>query len=192
MPSSASRHSVAPAKINLGLSVLRRRSDGFHDIETVLLPIGWHDLLHVAPSNAFRFTCSDSSLPTDERNLCVRAAHLLMYMHGYLPPEVVHPPFPGEEGAAEGGGRIRGIQLAEVAVELGWAVGPPMRLGRFACSLATGGSIYPKRTCTRSHPNWGPTSLFSCTNKLWWQPGAEICLRLSQTNPTACRTLSSW
>jgi hypothetical protein len=44
-----------------------------------------------------------------------------MYMHGYLPPEVAHPPFPGEDGAAGGGGRIRGIQLAEVAAELGYA-----------------------------------------------------------------------
>jgi pimeloyl-ACP methyl ester carboxylesterase len=45
---------------------------------------------------------------------------LVMYMHGYLPPEIEHPPFPGEEGA--GGGGIRGIQLPEVAVELGYAV----------------------------------------------------------------------
>jgi len=45
---------------------------------------------------------------------------LVMYMHGYLPPEAEHPPFPGEEGAGSGG--IRGIQLPEVAAGMGWAV----------------------------------------------------------------------
>jgi hypothetical protein len=47
---------------------------------------------------------------------------LVMYMHGYLPPEIAHPPFPGEENYSAEGGRIRGIQLPEVAVELGYAV----------------------------------------------------------------------
>jgi len=47
---------------------------------------------------------------------------LVMYMHGYLPPEAAHPPFPGEEGFSAGGGRIRGIQLPEVAIQLGYAV----------------------------------------------------------------------
>jgi hypothetical protein len=47
---------------------------------------------------------------------------LVMYMHGYLPPEVAHPPFPGEKGYSAEGGRIRGIQLPEVAGQLGFAV----------------------------------------------------------------------
>jgi len=65
---------AAPAKINLGLRVLRRRPDGYHDIETVLLRIPWSDQLSAAAEAAFVFTCSDPLLPTDERNLCVRAA----------------------------------------------------------------------------------------------------------------------
>ena len=35
----------APAKINLALEVARRRPDGWHDIETVVVPIDWHDLI---------------------------------------------------------------------------------------------------------------------------------------------------
>jgi 4-diphosphocytidyl-2-C-methyl-D-erythritol kinase len=66
---------VAQAKINLGLRVLRRRSDGYHDIETVLLRIPWGDQVHAAPDTSFAFTCSDPLLPTDARNLCVRAAY---------------------------------------------------------------------------------------------------------------------
>ena len=37
----------APAKINLALEVVRRRPDGWHDIESVVVPIDWHDLIGV-------------------------------------------------------------------------------------------------------------------------------------------------
>lgn len=38
------------AKINLGLHILRRRADGYHDIETLMLPVDWNDILEVVPS----------------------------------------------------------------------------------------------------------------------------------------------
>ncbi|MBX2822756.1 MAG: 4-(cytidine 5'-diphospho)-2-C-methyl-D-erythritol kinase, partial [Rhodothermaceae bacterium] len=63
----------APAKINMGLHVLRKREDGYHDIETVLLRIGLHDTLRISSADTFSFTCSDASLPTNEDNLCVKA-----------------------------------------------------------------------------------------------------------------------
>ena len=67
----------APAKINLGLHVLRKRDDGYHDIETVLLRTAWADLLRMQKAKAFSFTCSDATLPVDENNLCVRAIRRL-------------------------------------------------------------------------------------------------------------------
>lgn len=63
----------AHAKINLGLHVLRRRPDGFHDLETVFLRIGWADQLRFTRASDVSMTCSDASLPTDEGNLCVKA-----------------------------------------------------------------------------------------------------------------------
>ena len=63
----------APAKINLGLRILRKRADGFHDLETVFLRIGWADTLTLAPAQHTTMTCSDPSLPVDESNLCLRA-----------------------------------------------------------------------------------------------------------------------
>lgn len=73
---------AAPAKINLGLHVLRRRPDGYHDVETVLLRLPWHDRLTATPAEAFAFTCSDAALPTDGGNLCVRAARALLAAAG--------------------------------------------------------------------------------------------------------------
>lgn len=67
----------APAKVNLGLHVLGKRADGFHDVETVMAPLGWSDMLRAGPASSFSFTCSDQSLPTDDSNLVVRAAKLL-------------------------------------------------------------------------------------------------------------------
>lgn len=64
----------APAKINLGLHVLRRRSDGYHDVETVLHRIDWADTITAQPADTLSMTCSDPALPTDEENLCLQAA----------------------------------------------------------------------------------------------------------------------
>jgi len=67
----------APAKINLGLHVLRERPDGDHDIETVLHRIDWADTIIATPADTLSLTCSDPALPTDENNLCLQAAHRL-------------------------------------------------------------------------------------------------------------------
>jgi 4-diphosphocytidyl-2-C-methyl-D-erythritol kinase len=67
----------APAKINLGLHVLRRRPDGYHDIETVFHRIDWADTITAAPAESLSLTCSDPSLPTDADNLCLQAAQRL-------------------------------------------------------------------------------------------------------------------
>jgi 4-diphosphocytidyl-2-C-methyl-D-erythritol kinase len=67
----------APAKINLGLHVLRRRQDGYHDIETVFIRIPWADVLHAQPSDALHLSCTEPSLPTGVENLVVQAARRL-------------------------------------------------------------------------------------------------------------------
>jgi 4-diphosphocytidyl-2-C-methyl-D-erythritol kinase len=66
----------AYGKINLGLRILRKREDGYHDITTVFHLIDVYDALSIQPSSSDVLECSDPSLPTDERNLCLRAARL--------------------------------------------------------------------------------------------------------------------
>lgn len=67
---------AAPAKINLTLRVLGKRADGFHEIETLIAPIGLADCLLAELADAWSFACDDPSVPGDERNLAVRAARL--------------------------------------------------------------------------------------------------------------------
>lgn len=73
----------AYAKINLALNVVGRRGDGFHDVETVMHAVSLSDeiTVEVSPSRhpevALRFV-GDCRLPTDERNIAVKAARLYL------------------------------------------------------------------------------------------------------------------
>jgi 4-diphosphocytidyl-2-C-methyl-D-erythritol kinase len=71
---------TAPAKINLHLRVGPPRADGFHPLLTWMATIGLSDKItfaHNPDRGEIHMTCSDSSLPCDDRNLVVRAAKLL-------------------------------------------------------------------------------------------------------------------
>lgn len=65
----------APAKINLSFKILRRREDGFHEIETLMAPISLGDKLTIEPNDSgLVFSTDDPSLPDGEDNLVVKAA----------------------------------------------------------------------------------------------------------------------
>jgi 4-diphosphocytidyl-2-C-methyl-D-erythritol kinase len=67
----------APAKINLSLKILSRRSDGFHEIETLIAPITHCDEIKIDRYDAkegIEFRCDDASVPQGDDNLAVRAA----------------------------------------------------------------------------------------------------------------------
>ena len=68
------------AKINLGLNILRKLPDGFHDIETLFYPIPWFDVLEIEPSDdtQVHFAVSGLEIPgVHGSNLCIKAVELL-------------------------------------------------------------------------------------------------------------------
>ena len=76
----------APAKINLSLDVLNRRSDGFHEIETLITTVSHFDTLHFQSvaggqieirNRPTWFNSESSTIPTDEANLAVKAVLLV-------------------------------------------------------------------------------------------------------------------
>ena len=78
------------AKINLGLRILRRRTDGYHDIESCMLPIGWADRLMVdiaaeATEDSYEIAGLAGELPI-QRNLIYKAVQLLRAHHPEIPP----------------------------------------------------------------------------------------------------------
>jgi len=66
----------APAKINFGLEILERRSDGYHEIETIFLPIDLWDDVRIERTNAagIEVRVSGAELPEGADNLAHRAA----------------------------------------------------------------------------------------------------------------------
>jgi 4-diphosphocytidyl-2-C-methyl-D-erythritol kinase len=66
----------APAKINLTLEVLAQRSDGYHGLRSVMVPLDLADELTIEPSTRFSFECDCSEL-ADEQNLAVAAVRAL-------------------------------------------------------------------------------------------------------------------
>lgn len=75
---------VAPCKINLGLDILRRRADGYHDIETVMMAVPHlADVLDIEPAQQTTFRGEGIAVDCSaEDNLCVRAARLMSEQYG--------------------------------------------------------------------------------------------------------------
>lgn len=70
----------AYAKINLGLDVLRRREDGYHEVQMVMQTVGLHDniMLKKLKTPGIRINTNLFYLPNNENNLAYKAAKLLM------------------------------------------------------------------------------------------------------------------
>ncbi len=93
------------AKINLGLHVLRRRPDGYHDIETVMIPVPLHDALEVkeaAHTTEIRIFGSEIAIPL-EQNLVYKAWKRLSDVYG-ISPVLFHLVKQIPSGAGLGGG----------------------------------------------------------------------------------------
>ena len=73
------------AKVNLTLEVLRRRDDGFHELATIFQAVDLCDRLTLEPADELTVVVHGADLPTDQRNLCYRAASRLAEVCGRQP-----------------------------------------------------------------------------------------------------------
>jgi len=71
-----------PAKVNLDLRVLGRRSDGFHELRVVFQAIDLWDRLSIGPGRGLSVSCNAAGVPAGPSNLVHRAAALLIARHG--------------------------------------------------------------------------------------------------------------
>ena len=92
------------AKINIGLQITEKRADGFHNIESCFVPVGWSDVLEITEDESFGFVSSGLAIPGDPAtNLCVRAYQILQKDFD-LPPVRMHLHKVVPIGAGLGGG----------------------------------------------------------------------------------------
>ena len=158
--SAASIIAEAPAKINLGLHVLGKRPDGYHTLESLMVPVSLCDVLRFELNpREIELHCPNSDLPTNEENLVYRAAELALNKcrwHGGVGIEL-NKNIP--VGAGLGGGSsdaaatllavnqllgspVDREDLHHLAVRLGADV-PFFLLGRWAVAKGIGDLLFP-------------------------------------------------
>ncbi|WP_306550523.1 4-(cytidine 5'-diphospho)-2-C-methyl-D-erythritol kinase [Daejeonella sp.] len=110
------------AKINIGLNIISRREDGFHNLETIFYPLAIRDALEVVEADQLKFTSSGLEIPGDAMdNLCLKAYHLLSKDYK-IPPVHIHLHKNIPIGAGLGGGSADAsffIRLINEKFELG-------------------------------------------------------------------------
>lgn len=123
------------AKINIGLNIESKRSDGYHNISSVFYPLkGSYDILEITKSPVFLFSCSGIKIPNGE-NLCEKAFSLIDSKFSISPVHIhLHKRIP--IGAGLGGGssdasftlkglnqlfnlKISNIELEKLSLKLG-------------------------------------------------------------------------
>ncbi|MCE9631968.1 MAG: 4-(cytidine 5'-diphospho)-2-C-methyl-D-erythritol kinase [Planctomycetia bacterium] len=154
-PQPATGHSLtvlAPAKLNLSLAVLARRDDGFHEIESLMVPVSLADTLHVrrCEHSGVRLEVSfDGQLavgpgralardvPADGRNLVVRAAERLARDAGATTGLEIELVKRIPSGAGLGGGSSDAAAVLMAAARLWNLDWPAERLARLAAEIGS-------------------------------------------------------
>ena len=159
----------AYAKINLGLDVLRRREDGYHEVKMIMQTVDIYDVLTFvkAPADVFRLSVDSAQIPDDDNNLVLKAARLLFATAGIdAGVEVTLPKnIPVAAGMAGGSTdaaatliglnalydlRFTTEQLQEIGVKLGADI-PYCIMGGTALSQGIGEILRPLPAPPRAH-----------------------------------------
>jgi 4-diphosphocytidyl-2-C-methyl-D-erythritol kinase len=126
-----------PCKINLGLHILHKRTDGYHALETCFYPVPWTDILEVIPSDTLAFSQSGDAIPgAPDDNLCLRAYHLLQRDFS-LPPVRIHLHKIIPTGAGLGGGSSDGAYTLRLLNSLFSLNLAPAALAAYAAQLGS-------------------------------------------------------
>ncbi len=125
------------AKINLGLHILERRQDGYHNLETLFYPIQVSDALEVVRSADAETRIRVTGIALDDaENICLKAYYLLKKQHQLPPVEIfLHKAIPS--GAGLGGGSADGafmLELLNAKFDLGLS---KAELGKLALDLGS-------------------------------------------------------
>lgn len=137
------------AKINIGLRVVGKRPDGYHNIETAFYPVAWNDALEIIPAGSgyTQFNQSGMAVPGDEKdNLCLRAYQLLKNDFPSMPAVNIHLYKAIPVGAGLGGGSADAssmLKLLNSYFKLGI---PEGRLIAYALDLGSDCPFFIKNT----------------------------------------------
>ena len=128
----------APAKINLYLHILGRRPDGFHELETLMVPISLGDTLDIEliPSG-IEFSCSDPALSDAQDNLATKAARLFLEEFQLSTGVRIHLDKRVPVGAGLGGGSSDAAAVLMALRKLTGVDAPDQKLAELASRLGS-------------------------------------------------------
>ena len=91
-------------KINIGLNVISKRPDGYHNIETIFYPIDFCDILEILPSKSFQLVNYGIQIDCAvEKNLCFKAYKILEQIYNIPPVKIIlHKKIPFGTGLGAG------------------------------------------------------------------------------------------
>ena len=94
----------AYAKVNLGLDVVCRREDGYHELNMIMVPIDFYDVAEIELSETMSFSSNVSYLPTDDRNTMLKAVEVMREHFGFTENFAIHliKHIPSQAGLAGG------------------------------------------------------------------------------------------
>jgi len=142
---------LAPAKLNLTLAVVGRRDDGFHDLHSVFVPLGLHDVLTLAPSGgtgADTLHVAGLDAGSTEANLVLRAIAAARETVGVGPGRPATPPLAARlekripVAAGLGGGSSDAAAAFDAALEA-WGARDLVDADRWRSAAASIGSDVP-------------------------------------------------
>ena len=128
------------AKLNLGLHIIARRPDGYHELETTFVPLPWTDVLEVLPTPdahpATTLALTGRPVPGDPAsNLCLKAYDLLKADFPQLPAAQLHLHKVVPIGAGLGGGSADAAFALRSLNDLFSLQLPPAQLAAYARRL---------------------------------------------------------
>ena len=127
----------APCKVNASLRVLGKREDGFHEVDTVMVPLELSDELGFSPAPCLEMSCSAPGVPVDESNLVMKAGRLMERELGRTMPWHVHLVKNVPHGAGLGGGSSDAACVLKVLNSLENGGLPPERLVELAGEIGS-------------------------------------------------------
>lgn len=106
-------------KINLGLNVIQKRADGYHELESVFYPMGWTDALEIIKADKFQFTSTGIAVPGDtDQNLVVKAFRKIQAIYNIEKEVAIHLHKVIPTGAGLGGGSADAVFAIKLVSEL--------------------------------------------------------------------------
>jgi 4-diphosphocytidyl-2-C-methyl-D-erythritol kinase len=126
---------TAHAKINWFLEITGKLSNGYHTLDTVFQTISLGDTLSFKPANELTLTCTDPTLPVDERNLAMKAALRLQTLLKEKRGAAIHLEKISPMGAGLGGGSADAAAVLKGLLKLWHRKISSTALKRLAVSL---------------------------------------------------------